>query len=385
MQLEFSTSPDSGQRGQRCHVVPGRDVASDLGAAPASHGQGSETVARPHSSHSADLPPIGNTGVSPTGTKETGAVTALVDWLGATWKTASVDDVKALLGGGEWVPVPGRLRYRSGLQRGKALLLFDGLDSEAMGVHVEISGSGCRELEATGIVTDWQAFLRKLLDSEAQVSRLDVALDDRADALPFDQIVSKVKNNQLVRKSRRWRVMESGDHRTGKVGRTVYLGAPQSDVQLRIYDKQAEQESKGKTDLGGWVRVEVQTRDERAQALAVKLCSWGLVAVAQVVLNLADFKDVAATDTNRSRWETCAWWLKFLDTVCKLPLRLEPKVRTVETMAAWVDAQVSRTLATVVLAPGYGLEWLNSMVANGAARMTERHLALTRRPLLVPG
>ena len=98
----------------------------------------------------------------------------------------------------------------------------------------------------------------------------------------------------------------------------MYFGSPTSDIRLRFYDKAAERH---RDDVDHWVRAEVQLRDERAF---------------KAIENIVDFKDVSVVvlgilneylrfvepseDTNKSRWETAAWWTAFLDRVDKVKL-----------------------------------------------------------------
>ena len=53
-----------------------------------------------------------------------------------------------------------------------------------MGIHVEISGQGCRYVESK-INEDWRGFLYGLNLRKVKYSRLDIALDDYKETLNF--------------------------------------------------------------------------------------------------------------------------------------------------------------------------------------------------------
>ena len=122
-------------------------------------------------------PHPGNTGVRDTSE----GAKALIDWVGVTFKQLPLAEVLELFGGErEWLPTRGGMRYRSGLMRGNVRVYWDGLDEEEMGVHVEASGRGCRQLEAEGVVHHWSKFFEAALKDGAEFSRLDLAADDLA-------------------------------------------------------------------------------------------------------------------------------------------------------------------------------------------------------------
>jgi hypothetical protein len=109
-----------------------------------------------------------------------------------------------------------------------------------MGVCVSMSGNGCRTFETMSRLTldlkDKQgtqsvAFpaLFQLLtsDADANVSRIDIACDDRAGHLNIDDVLNKVQANEVnSRMTKRSTVISfNGTQRNGV---TAYIGAPSS-------------------------------------------------------------------------------------------------------------------------------------------------------------
>jgi phage replication initiation protein len=301
-----------------------------------------------------------------------------VDWLDVTFKVSDVALVTALFDGkgtdeGNWAALPvGHRGYKQGLLRGHVRVYFDG--AEGMGVHVSCSATACRQLEAEGLVGSWEEFAGRLLAAGAEPARVDVAFDDRAGALDTSLMEASVRGGECVsrfRKSPRYEVLnlETGQEATGW---SRYFGTAASRLRVRMYDKQAEQIEKGKSDPGHWVRVELQARDERAEWVLKALRGEGVSQVAGLLLGYIDFKE-RGEDSNRSRWKTCRWWWDFLGQVEKETCTVAKDPPTVEEVAAWIWRQVAPALALVRFAGSHGEEWIADTIAAGAARWKERH------------
>lgn len=122
-----------------------------------------------------------------------------------------------------------------------------------VGVCVSMSGKGCRTFETMSKLTldlkdkqDTQSVafpaLFQLLasDADANVSRIDIACDDREGYLDMDAILTKTQTNEVNSRMTTQPTVISfnGQERSGA---TAYLGAPSSSFRVRIYDKSLEQ------------------------------------------------------------------------------------------------------------------------------------------------
>ena len=147
-----------------------------------------------------------------------------------------------------------------------------------MGVCVSMSGNGCRTFETMSRLTldlaDKQgtpsvAFpaLFQLLasDTDANVSHIDIACDDRAGYLNMDAILTKIQTNEVNSRMTKRSTVVSFDG-TQRNGATVYIGAPSSSFRVRIYDKALEQ-----GEPGHWVRVELVMRSQNANAFVEQM------------------------------------------------------------------------------------------------------------------
>ena len=147
-----------------------------------------------------------------------------------------------------------------------------------MGICVSMSGNGCRTFETMSKLdlglkdkqgTQSVAFpaLFQLLtsDADANVSRIDIACDDRSGHLDMEEIIAKTRAN-AVNSRMRWKDIHESLDGINKAGATVYLGAASSAFRVRIYDKALEQ---GET--GHWVRVELVMRGKNSNSFVEKM------------------------------------------------------------------------------------------------------------------
>lgn len=328
------------------------------------------------------LPPIGNTGVTYTTNKDgcqsvdlfpvqcrasTGHV---VDWLGVTifellgderdvmaWLTP--DDSKM----GDWFEVSGKNGYRRGWRRGALVFWYEGRGG--MGVHVSLSGEGCRQLEEENGLDEagWLSFLLAIracrLGGGMNVSRLDIAKDDKTGILSMPIINDKVVNGHVSSGFRSWSHTMKREGSLGEVyvpapgddAETLYLGKRSSDMYVKIYNKHLERLDKGfeGSETGHWVRVEATFKDGSADKLLDMLALARTFDVVGAWLQQKIvFKEPCADDSNKSRWESCGWWSEFFDFVPKLVRSVGDKAaKTLDDAKGWVRRQVAPLLAVI--------------------------------------
>lgn len=313
-------------------------------------------------------------------------VGSFVDWVGLTDPSGSGRDVVLpWLSGDGWVRADrGMHGYRVQHVHGHVRALTDG--TAAMGDHYEVSGQGCRELEAGGL-EDWPAALREWRALGGGFSRLDVAFDDRAGVLPaISELVHWFRERWVVTHYQRVRIEESFSLGAldEAAGVTLTIGSSSSPAKIRIYDKTAERASAGEVDLVEWgdkphvIRVELQCRDEQADMMARLIASSADIGqvFAGVLLGKVDFKDPSGGDSNRSRWPTAAFWLSFLGNVEKTSLAIAPAVRSIEDVKAWVEFQVGTSLTLLMRAAEGDASWFYDLVKRSERRLRARHWAM---------
>lgn len=328
------------------------------------------------------VPPHGNTGAQSTGQR------ILIDWFAFT--LPSGEDIFSVLKvpGNEWIPIETKaLGYNIMYLHGE-MKVFVSTDREDMGVHCEFSGSACREYEFF-FDNPWVDLIKRIRESRGHFTRIDLAIDDFDGIFSLDEIESKVKNAELISYFRKGRILEEFNlSDKDYLGKTIYFGSTQSRIRIRMYDKAVEQllkeqksreseaiekESKEKVpssirkenktlreeqyrrerlDLTQkWNRTEIQSRDERAEAIADYLLtdlSMGEV-VFGVLKNYLNFVNPSLTDSNKSRWPISEFWQKFLGIVEKLTLTTSKQKRTIKQIKEWIIRQVAPSLALLSL------------------------------------
>ena len=224
-----------------------------------------------------------------------------------------------------------------------------------MGVCVSMSGNGCRAFETMSKLTQAgqdsvfpTLFQLLAADETANVSRIDIACDDRKGFLNMEEIVEKVQANEINSRMTKRSVIVSFDG-TQRSGSTIYLGAPSSDFRVRIYDKALEEGVDGH-----WIRVELVMRHKNAAAFVEQMNSAPSVGklAAQVVNDKFSF--IERDDSNITRCTVCGWWQSFVDELESVRLVARCVVQhSVERIENWIESQVGPSLAVILNTLGW--------------------------------
>lgn len=342
-----------------------------------------------------------NTDVLTTGLKVS------VDWLAFTVKDDryTVLSVIRFLGFdvSMFSPAPrGAMGYKSMLNLdGFGLsVLSDG--KEDMGIHVNISGSAVGyvlrkyaekhsdvtpfDVEKAFEVDDFrQTVLTKFLADVCQIgqiSRMDIAIDDIGEQVYFsvDDISRYIESSLVVSKFRTCSANISRKIKDNSlVGGTLYFGSGQSDIRLRIYDKQLEYNSKHPESPVStpWVRWEFQLRNERAMSAVRLLSDSSLGQVAAGILNNY-FRIIINDDSNRSRCSIDPAWIEFVGDINKLSLTVKHEPKTLEDKKKWIIEQVLPTLTGIIIADGGTYDIILDHWDSSVARMHSDMLSIVQ-------
>lgn len=315
---------------------------------------------------------------------------ACVDWVQVTFKNVSVDDLITHilhLELDDFRDVDhGKYGYRKCKKMEEISVYHEG--SKDMGIHLEMTGQGCRLYEALSKSKrqgrPWLVLLGMFLDIDANFTRIDAAIDDFHGYFKISQLIRKIKKGELISKFKKARGMESIEIKTGESkGMTIYYGSSKSRIQIRMYEKDHERENAGyelDENIKIWNRTEVQARDERAQKIA------GIIArgedIGDVVVGILSYYlrfVVKGKDTNRARWKTAPFWEKFLNGVDKLRLTEIAPDRTVEKMERWLEKQVAPSLAILMKAYDGDVGHLYQMISKGNKRLKDKDREMIAR------
>ena len=189
-----------------------------------------------------------------------------------------------------------------------------------MGIHIEMTGQGCRYFEGLEN-NDWIEFFNLLRSLGAKFKRLDIALDDYKKMIKFSTVKEKIRSGEVVSLSRKRDVIETKitqkeefNNKGDSKGLTVYFGTRASNIYIRFYDKKKEQEGKGiKVDVSSWQRYEIVLRNEKATDFIERFCEGETFDTLYlgVLSGAIRFID-KGTDSNKARWETSPFWIDFL-------------------------------------------------------------------------
>lgn len=307
-----------------------------------------------------------------------------VDWFSCTFK--NVKDWREVCGvlcldSTDFVEhEKGRNGYKKSAIYGAISIFFDG--TTEMGIFLDLSGQGCREYEQTFKRTgfSWQSFFKYLLGFEINVTRLDLAIDDiNNQFFTLKQIENKIRTACVVSRFKTSRNFEEYLLETGEtLGQTIYFG--KSNVMIRFYDKLEERESKFyalENNINFWVRTELQIRKERAMKACRVISDGGDLGsyICGILRNYLTFK-VKGTDKNRSRWNDCGWWLKFLGNAEKLKLTEVHPYPSIIRKKNWIDTQVVSSLATIYEALDNDDIFFDYLKLLGKSRMSDDHVKL---------
>ena len=316
-------------------------------------------------------PPSSNTGAPFTAPSQN---QSLIDWFGFTMPLTDPWEVVDLLGlpRGLFSELErGGMGYKLKLQFNGIGIYYDG--SENMGVHVEMSGKGCRDYEAHK--QDWRQLIALIQLGKGHLTRLDIAIDTVDGTINLEQINQHLEKGETRTKFRVFGENKSFHFTQDKPapkGRTFYFGSGTSRTLFRIYDKAAQMET---TDGVPWVRFELQMRDERAQAAADLILNrddLGKIATGIINENLS-FID--RNDTNKTRCTLKPWWQLWLDTTERLKLTKVKAVKLLSEVQEYIKKQYAPTLA--MLKKGLGIadfsDFLKECCEDGYRRMTRKH------------
>jgi len=348
-----------------------------------------------------EQPPVSNRGVQ---SSNRGALRACVDWVQVTLQIVQPDTKKD---GVEVVEIKSALTKmyellglteghfktdESGFYGYRKSKVFEHIrimyDHPAVpGFHIQLSGQGCREFESYSS-KDWTQFIYDCIEYGGKFVRLDTAIDDivREDEklyFSMDKLYRKVKEGAVTSLFKKGKKVESFLIEDGSsLGETFYFGSAQSDVQIRFYEKDFEREAAGEElleGIKGWNRTEIQLRRERAHIMATHLLNnpdTYISVVMGVLRNYINFRVKSSSESNKSKWDLCGWWIEFLDDAERLKLTLIAPDATIEKTQTWISKQVHPAMAMLFYANNSDMNYIRDMLEDGLERLTESQIQL---------
>lgn len=163
--------------------------------------------------------------------------------------------------------------YNKGLELAHGMIFWHDRDT-TQGISVQLTGLDLQVMRQSGIK---EIDLLKFIDRRGgKVTTLHACINVKnAGASPSD-VIKAQSDGVLTTRARNigQYSSETKGHDQWHQGTTVYIGSPKSGVQIRIYNKAAEQHVSG-----DWLRIEIVWRGKYARAAHVAMLASGIAAV----------------------------------------------------------------------------------------------------------
>ena len=324
-----------------------------------------------------------------------GNLYAIIDWIEFTVHNYTLSDTIIYLlelKGEDFTKIPGGKNGYKNQQiwkEGNVFILYnDEPEHDRMGIHVIISGTGCRYYEQKKNLRDMMANVMAI-EHLYKFTRIDIAIDDRSgDTINFKKIAKAEEESTISSLWYKTTYLREKRINDGIVlGRTLYFGSKTSKIFMRIYDKHLEQQKRKKhnkredpTPLKehvDWTRLEIVFKKQRAQLLSRYILETNDIGhlLKGTLKNYIRFlqKPKKSKDMRKRRWKTAPWYEKLLGDVGKLKLTTKPADRSIEDMQDWIKKQISPTIAAIMEANEGDTDWLYKMIINGSTRLKAKH------------
>lgn len=238
-------------------------------------------------------------------------------------------------------------------------------DFQNMGVFVSMSGHGCRVFETMSGLGDvtledgsfsqnfLALFAALLADETVNLTRLDIAGDDRSGILDKEDLIDFYRAHKIRSRATCFELWDSQKCKIPN-GFCLYIGSHKSENFAKIYDKEAEMKHKKLVDTGHWIRVELTLRNKYVEPFIRGLVS-GISAgeLYAEVLN-GKFEFINDDDSNKSRCSVAGFWAEFVDCLKKVRLVSRRVVQTTVTqMEKWIKDQIAPSVYVLFQTIGY--------------------------------
>lgn len=251
----------------------------------------------------------------------------LFDWFAFTVHELTVDEVFIILGLAE---IKDKFEIRNGYNGYRKRYYYESISihfdgNEEQGIHIEMTGQGCRAFETFSTYGDFDELARTILGLfKSKITRIDIAYDDFQNYLPMETIWWAVFNEDFVSPSG----LRSSDVRCSTRNHqraySCYLGSEQSKIRFRFYDKAAEQN----VDFQ-WTRLEIQLRDGLAESFLLQFLEIDSTkTISDLFFGVINsyFRFIENDNSRKTRCSSPEWWENFLETHNQIKIFTKKKV-----------------------------------------------------------
>ncbi|HEM3185275.1 replication initiation factor domain-containing protein [Streptococcus suis] len=259
--------------------------------------------------------------------------------------------------------ISGRFFYNAGLTLGNYVNVYynehkiEKIKGSTDTVTYVFTGQGCTDLYEK-IDGDWAQLFKSLISINANITRLDIALDDFVGLLKFPTILSKLNLGHYKSPKKAHNIVRSSDVNRNEKGLTIYIGSSRNssskgNYYCRMYDKKAQYLEKHqqipeeieKADF--WQRYEISYTKKKSQKIAELLAGGESVdkvykqSMSKLVTFLVPTKNKdGQLYENKSDWKVCSWWSKFLETDEKIGFENPERDIDLGGLLRWLQVSV---------------------------------------------
>ncbi|WP_239257327.1 replication initiation factor domain-containing protein [Listeria ilorinensis] len=290
-------------------------------------------------------------------------LTSCIDWVQVTVMEYTLKDICEKL-----LRIPMAIMQKDegkGIKGYSACLKFGDirvLENSGNKPHYQVlmSGQGCRQYEnfLEGRKATWFDFFKDVVKYASNVTRLDLAIDDRRTYFDIKTIIQKTKKGECVGRLRKGREHGGIELASGEsLGSTIVFGSLESECYIVFYEKHYERVEKlGLTGekaqemlSTSWNRYELRFRQAKAVAIVhelIKQPDVGKVALGTLSYYMR-FAVRNKNDATRSRWKTWRPWEVFMRDVGRIKLVVEPKIKDFTQLLSWLEKATAPSLWVV--------------------------------------
>lgn len=313
--------------------------------------------------------------------------TLSIDWLAFTVPASNPEETMHMLGG-EWNKAKAGFRgYPLSWIRVDGLRGVGKLGTNAPRrpneIHVDLSGG----IVSAYTLQEVRSLLLWVIEKQGHLTRIDCALDDRAATVPLATIAQSLEVGQCVTRAKEVRRFVSNriHDSYATTGETIYVGSPQSETLLRIYDKRLEMQSNGRENWQDYgVRWELEFKKTRAKICGNALAYFEESLWREFIVGLlrshVDFRQTTREDDDeyRCRAPLVEWYAVLTEGFQRARLVLEKQEQTLTGVKHWVSGSLTPMLAVLCATPG-GEAWLQDEIVRGVSRWKDRHRNLLNK------
>lgn len=223
-----------------------------------------------------------------------------------------------------------------------------------MGIHIKMSGSGCRCFEELNL--DYIEFFKKLYNYQINFNRIDISIDDFSDTyFTLSKLFKYVKSNSVSSKFISClNIQKLALSDSSSLGHTLQFGSKASNLQITFYDKLKERESQNyivNSNIKFWTRTELRFRHDYAKQVIDKILIDKDInkIIKSILKEYISFKSKESRDSNISRRSNVKWWDSYINNLDYLTMINYVPESSISRKNKWLENSVSKSLFMVYI------------------------------------